>query len=490
MIKYHEFFLNYIKENKKTNLKIIMSLFVILLVFIPVIDVQSNISATKSDPIDPKNIYASSLTNITLPEPDFIYNNDTNYLEIPEFDVTFTNDTGTYVLNNTNTEIAKFYLVYRLIHNDVEQDPVVSSYGNNLSYSNGKWLFPSTFITGLAANTNHSIIYLFKMSDSENTWSNISSDRFYINLFPVEITGFNIDYDWDTRILVINDILVTCPTYSDIGIVNDSNTNLANWYLYARAVGREVMVAAYDTQGTKIEGELDYNNVTNTWSSLDNDIGWVFTPSSVEYVIVIRFNLTDLPSGFYKIPYGFIPYIQAVSNPFVTRPHVITVSKPTLVFNEATMTVNVYNITAYTDYHNIILDYYQMIEKDIFGEDLRFSCCYLCPPHSYEDPWAVGGITYGIEYADRLLWNETMQWWYLNDISVSHLTGGEYWICARFVNEVMNSTHWVLGPASNTFIIEQTGLNSTTFVFAFTTILILTITKITLKDKKKKKHIH
>jgi len=460
-----------------------MSLFVILLVFIPVIDVQSNISATKSDPIDPKNIYASSLTNITLPEPDFIYNNDTNYLEIPEFDVTFTNDTGTYVLNNTNTEIAKFYLVYRLIHNDAELDPVISSYGFNLSNSNGKWLFPSTFITGLAANTNHSIIYLFKMSDSENTWSNISSDRFYINLFPVEITGFNIDYDWDTRILDINDILVTCPTYSDIGIVNDTNTNLANWYLYMRAVGEEVMVPAYDTQGTKIEGELEYNNITNAWSSLDNDIGWVFTHSRVEYVIVIRFNLTDLPSGFYKIPYGFIPYIQAVSNPFVTRPHVITVSKPTLVFNEAAMTVNVYNITAYTDYHNIVLDYYQMKEKEIFGADIRTVNCHICPPHQT-------GWGFETALAGDLLWNATMQWWYLNDISVSELPAGEYWICAKFATEMVNYTEVELGPPSNTFTIEAelTALNASTFVFAFTTILIITITKITLKDKKKHNH--
>lgn len=473
---------NLVKENQKKNLKLFVFLFIILLSLFSVNNNRYSVSGMENDNNDISHIFASSITNITLPEPNFDYNNDTNYLSIPEFAVTFTNDTGTFLLNETEAVFAKFYLVYRQINDDVELDPIISTYAFNLTHSNGKWSFPSTFITGLAANTNHSLVYFFKMSNSENTWSNISSERFYINLFPIDITGLSITYDWNTRLLDVEDVLVTCPTYSDIGIVNDSNTNLAKWIMYMRAVGGEVMVPVIDTQGTYMTGNLSYNDLTDTWFSLNNDIGWVFTPSNVEYVVVVRFNLTDLPSGFFKPPYGFIPYVQAVSaTAFLTRPHVITVSKPSIVYDEQAKTISVFNVTAYTDHHNIVLDYYQMIEKDIFGEDTRIRIIYICPPH--DTGWGEE-----IESAGPLLWNETMQWWYKNDIDVSHLHGGEYWMCAKFANEVTNYTTAELGPPSEVFVIGGREVNSISFIFAFTTILIATITLNRIKNKKKNKN--
>jgi len=340
---------------------------------------------------------------ITLPVPSYIYDQDEFQITIPEFEVTFpefevtfTNNTGTYILNETlATESSISYLYY----DDYGNPNYLSTDTMTLSYNGGtgKWYLSESLITGAIVKTNHSIKYNFDMARAPAAYSNVS-DPFFVDFYNVTVEGLNYQYHTDT-------------------------------------------------QNNAVRGNLTYNDTTERWSSYNNDIGWVFTPTSVEYYVVARFLLI-IPVGYYKPQFLgdpiFKPYAQQQgTNYFRTRDHQVTISRPVIEFDSETLSLEVWNITAVTDYQNIFLDEYEVREKEIFGEDIR------------QARWKIflwDGISTAL--TGNLAWNDANQYWFVANISLADLPANSYYISALITNMNVNFTVSPWGPASENFIIE------------------------------------
>ncbi|MHA1186739.1 MAG: hypothetical protein ACTSSK_07675 [Candidatus Heimdallarchaeota archaeon] len=94
------------------------------------------------------------------------------------------------------------------------------------------------------------------------------------------------------------------------------------------------------------------------------------------------------------------------------------------------------NITAVTDYQNVVLDEYEVREKEVYGEDIR------------QARWKVflwDGIASHL--TGNLIWNEADQYWFADNISVDDLPDNNYYISAKITNMNINFTVSPWGPA-------------------------------------------
>ncbi|MHA1435343.1 MAG: hypothetical protein ACTSO7_15990 [Candidatus Heimdallarchaeota archaeon] len=155
-----------------------------------------------------------------------------------------------------------------------------------------------------------------------------------------------------------------------------------------------------------------------------------------------------IPVGYYKPQLLgdpiFKPYAQQQgTNYFRTRDHQVTISRPVIEFDSETLSLEVWNITAVTDYQNIFLDEYEVREKEIFGEDIR------------QARWKIflwDGISTAL--TGNLTWNDANQYWFVANISLADLPANSYYISALITNMNINFTVSPWGPASENFIIE------------------------------------
>ncbi|MHA1308841.1 MAG: hypothetical protein ACTSQN_16310, partial [Candidatus Heimdallarchaeota archaeon] len=277
---------------------------------------------------------------ITLPTPSIIYDQDEFHLTIPEFDVTFTNNTGTFVLDNeTATEAYISYLYY----DAYEQPNYLSDEKMDLSYNNitEKWYLPESLIWGAILQANHSVIYHFDAVGAPHAYSN-ESEHFIVDYYNVTVEGLKYYYNSTDRSIDIHNVSAICYDIADIGVVEPSDILSAQWILYQKGVGatqtgEAIGVPTIDTQNDSVLGDLVYDNTTERWSSYNNDIGWVFTPTSVEYYVIVRFLLI-IPVGYYKEQFMgdpiFKPYAQQQGTSFFrTRDHQVTISRPNYEFD-------------------------------------------------------------------------------------------------------------------------------------------------------------
>ncbi|MHA1435342.1 MAG: hypothetical protein ACTSO7_15985, partial [Candidatus Heimdallarchaeota archaeon] len=114
-----------------------------------------------------------------------------------------------------------------------------------------------------------------------------------VGFYNVTVEGLNYQYHSDVRTLDIFNVSAICYDVPDIGVVDPLDVLSAQWILYQKGVGAtqigEVIgVPATDTQNNAVRGNLTYNDTTERWSSYNNDIGWVFTPTSVEVSRILR----------------------------------------------------------------------------------------------------------------------------------------------------------------------------------------------------------
>ncbi|MHA1761703.1 MAG: hypothetical protein ACTSXA_13905 [Candidatus Heimdallarchaeota archaeon] len=393
----------------------------------------------------------ANLNYITLPVPTYTFDSDLFRLTIPEFDVTITNSTGTYILNETlATESTISYLYY----DQYGQANYLSTETMDLSYNggSGKWYMPATLVQGAIIKSNHSIMYNFDMIGAPAAYSNLSS-QFHVDYYNVTIEGLYYSYNTTDRTLDINNISANCFDIPDIGLVEPAEVESATWILYQKGLGATqtgdvIGVPTTDTQNNAVAGNLTYNISSNRWYSNDNDIGWVFTPTSVEYYVVARFLLI-IPVGFVRLGlFGtpvFKPYAQQQgTHYFRTRDHQVTISKPIIEFDLETFSIEIWNITAVTDYQNVVLDEYEVREKEVYGEDIR------------QARWKVflwDGIASHL--TGNLIWNEADQYWFADNISVDDLPDNNYYISAKITNMNINFTVSPWGPASNLFEITR-----------------------------------
>ncbi|NHJ49442.1 MAG: hypothetical protein FK733_16755 [Asgard group archaeon] len=384
---------------------------------------------------------------LSIEDPQFVYNNETGNLEIPEFSVNYTDNTGSYTLTDSLATQAEFGIIV-----DPNGDATVQETLTPLQYNGvtDKWYHENHLLYGSVAYSEHTIFYQFKMDGSTLTFSNISSDIFTVNYFNFTFDDFNVYYDSQERIVSIWNISCSIPDIPEIGLLNESEVDSAGWILYQKATGpytgEPIGIAVLDTEGNNVEGELTYNSTYDTWNSYDNDIGLVFTPTDVECYVVVRFEINDIPVGYFSDTlWGtvFKPYIQKSDNNFfITRDHIITISIPQIEFDEENKVLSISEITAYADYNNTFLDYYEIIEKDVFGPDQR------------EARWKIfmkGGIS--SSFTNDLLWDNINQWWYSDYVDVSNLPDGKYFVAAKIVNMNTNFTASPWGPSSNIFTI-------------------------------------
>ena len=393
----------------------------------------------------------ANLKYITLPVPTYVFDPVAFHITIPEFDVTFTNNTGTYILNETLvTEAAISYVYY----DTYGQPNALSTDTMDLTYNgiSGKWYLPESLLLGGIVKSDHAIMYRFAMNGAPDAYSNISN-TFYIDYFNVTIEGLKYDYHSINRTLDIYNISAICFDIPEIGLVEPIDVESAQWILYQKGEGATqtgdiIGVPTTDTQNQAVEGNLTYNATSERWYSLDNDIGWVFTPTSVEYYVIARFLLI-IPVGFLKKqflgPPIFKPYAQQQGTWFFkTRDHQVTISKPVIEFDPDTKTVKMWNITAWTDYHNVFLDEYEVREKEVFGEDIR------------QARWKVflwDGIASAL--TGNLTWNAVDEYWFAYNISLDSLPDNSYYISAKITNMNINFTVSPWGPQSDLFVIKR-----------------------------------
>ncbi|MBN1327977.1 MAG: hypothetical protein JXA54_00765 [Candidatus Heimdallarchaeota archaeon] len=393
---------------------------------------------------------------ISLPEPSFTFNNFSCLIDVPEFEAKYYDSTGEHIINESIATMAELWYVYQDQTTGVPRS--MSSDKVDLEYNpiTQKWLYNNSIAYYTAAKTNHTIVYHFDIDLAAPTWSNLSSSSFNIDYYNVTVTNLNYKYNSMPRTLDIYNITAYCYDIPEIAEIEPEEILTAEWLLYqtvtgATQIGGEVVgVQMRDTIGTYIKGTLQYNATSGTYYSLNNDIGLVFTSSSVNLYVIARFTII-IPVGFYKtsITGGgqpvFYPYVQKVGTDyFRTRDHQVTISKPVLEYNETTGIINMYNITAITDYGHVFLDYEEIINKTVIGDDRR------------EARWKIflfDGIASGL--TGPLSWNFTGNYWYAENISVLSLPDNTYYMSAKIVNMNINFTTSPWGPASDLFVVKR-----------------------------------
>jgi len=404
---------------------------------------------------------------IHLPTPTFVFNEANLHITIPEFEVTYSNKTGIYVLDDTKAEIAEVNIVqYQL---GVVYTPIppisISEIKLDLAYNSmsKKWFLPEIVCYGLSGQSNHTIMFGFKMDQSSYTYSNESLEFINTDYVSAEVSGVHTTYNSEDRTLSITDVSVNCPEIPEIGLVNVSEALSAEWILYITSYeysqfAEPIGVIARDTEGNSFRGNLLFDESDNIWYSLNNDISLVYTYPNTFYYVKVRFTLV-VPVGYETISpitgmKVFYPFTQGFSiDYFQTRDHEIFISAPTLTYNEQTDEITASGITATQDYNNIELDYYQMYEKYVWGDDIRKTYLYIYPTY-YDDAWDPNDDPdepKTLRVKD-LSWNETSQSWYR--VYPANLISGYCYVYAGF--RTMNVNETITGLHSNIVEIHNT----------------------------------
>lgn len=397
---------------------------------------------------------SANWNTISIADPVYTYDNSTGLLEIPDFSVTFTNNTGTYTLTDTDAELAEFRVI--IYPENAWEDPILSTEHENLAYNDitEKWYHEEHLVKGTSANSDHTILYTFKMDQSSLTWSNDSAINFAVNYFKINLSSIVTFYNPTDRTLDVSHVVMDIYEIAEIGELDPSEVSSATWTLYTKGEGYQVSEAiglpAYDTEGYQPHGNLTYDATNESWYALNIDIGMVFTAVLQQYYIVVQFEVVGIPVGFYKnSSYGQAEFVASCIGQdneywFATRDHQITISLPHVIFDAEAFTISVYNITAYADYNNMALDYYELVQKSVYGEDIRK---YTWKVFLYD------GIASSV--TDKLQWDFTEEYWFYEDIDVSSLPDNDYYLSAKLVNMNVNATTSPWGPASNLFTVNR-----------------------------------
>ncbi|NHJ39571.1 MAG: hypothetical protein FK731_06010 [Asgard group archaeon] len=407
---------------------------------------------------------------LTIPESSFTYDNYTHHLELLEFEVTYTEDSVIYILNDSLATLAEAWYVY---YDEDDEPDSLSSEKIDLEYNDvsEKWFLGEELAPNTIAYANHSILYRFDMDRAAPTWSNLSSEKFYVDYYNCSINSVDVAYSPAYRTLSIDNVTITCYDLPEIGTIQDYEVESAEWILYQKGTGSSqtghaVGFPVTDTANQLVRGLLTFNSTNGTtWYSHNNDIGLVFTQTNSEMYVVIRVRLI-IPSGFWRTTIlggtepEFIPYLQLDSDYyFKTKDHQITISKPKVDYFEeydpvddiTKKYISAYNITAFSDYNDTELNYYEIVEKTVYGDDRR------------ERRWKIF-LWDGIQsrLTGDLQWNDTAipelgltGTWYIERVEVTFLPDNQYYLSAKIVNMNVNFTTSPWGPESDLFEIKN-----------------------------------
>ncbi|MCE7744163.1 MAG: hypothetical protein GPJ52_03395 [Candidatus Heimdallarchaeota archaeon] len=400
---------------------------------------------------------------IDIPITSSHYDNETGLLFVDEFQVNYTDiSDNTFILNDS--QVTKAKLKIGIFPDLSEGLPTLSPDDYDLEFNPGteKWYFPSTLLNGTVANTLHKVYYVFDMIGTIETWS-AGNETFFVDYFYVEFTSFSYQYNSADWSLDIFNVKAICEI-TEIGIIDPTDVSEAEWVLYFKAEGavlpgtEPMGVPVIDTENREIKGNLTYNNITQDWSSLDNDIGWVLTPSGVDNYVIVRFQIDFLPIGYIRNnSYGqstFIPWAQATGTQyFRTRSHIISVSPGTYEFDSENLILSIYNITAKTDYNDATydgtIDWYQIHEKEVpaFMTDIRSASCRIYTREGVASNVPPLGL-------NDLYWDTVEEYWYVENLDLSTLPGGRYYLGVRFQTLNINLSSNTIQQVTDIFQIK------------------------------------
>lgn len=400
---------------------------------------------------------------ITIPTTTIDYENITNHFSVDNFQVNFTDSIGSHILNDSTATEASFRFAYFPID---EGTPSLGTDVYDLSYDGGTdtWYFDEVLINGTAAFTEHRVYYTFNMNGTTRTWS-LGGESFIADFLYIDFTSYNYLYTKSTWTLDIWNITAQLLNVPEIDFIEPYEVDTAEWILYQKGVGaiqpgtEPIGVAGLDTENRVIAGNLEYDNDTQTWYDNDTDIGWFHTPETFDNYVVVRFRISRLPIGYLKYNQlnqsTFVSWAQQTSTYyFRTRFHNITISAPSITFDPETLTIDIFNITAKTDYTNATfdgtLDWFEIHEKVVpaIMDDTRQATVkiYLF------DGIASNAPSLGLT---DLSWDSFNRWWYYSDIDVSDLPDNTYFAAAVIKNLNVNVTVESRGLASELFRIVR-----------------------------------
>lgn len=396
-------------------------------------------------------VEAANLDYIYMESPEIYFDEDKAKFEVKPFSVNAHFEGSEIQISNSEATTSEFYFIY---FDNYSRFTSISEKSYQLSYNStaGKWYRPYSYTEGLIVQATHYIMCKFKIVGSPLAWSNLSTNSFDINFYNFTVSGYDYSYDRNNWSLDIFDIQLSIPDMPDIGILDDTEVTDASWELYYGS--QDVIYQDYiignsviDTQGNRTKGSLIYDDQSMTWNSVDNDIGWVFTPNYLDCFVVIKYNVTNIPIGTLKnSPYGaYVYHYLRVDryDLFKTRFHWVTISQPEIEYNRRNQTLSISNVHAYQDYRDIELDYYEIFEKSIYGGDRRTA------------KWMIFHID-GAETAlnGDLIWDSENQYWYFIGLDVSGLVGWEYYVKCRFSTMNTDNELLIWSPLSDSVEIK------------------------------------
>ncbi len=401
---------------------------------------------------------------IDIPVTTIDYNQSSNHFNIDNFQVEYVDSIGPHILNDSVATEASFRFAYY----PTIGSPSLGTDVYDLSYNGGTdtWYFDDILINGTVARTQHKVFYTFNMNGTTQTWSkgdeSFTTDFLYINFSHSKwIYGYDPS-KWELNIWNLTAKLENVP---EIGFIEPYEVDSAEWFLYQKGVGgvqpgtEPIGVLGVDTENHVIKGDLLYETTNNTWYCNETDIGWFHTPETFDNYVVVRFRISRLPIGYTKInnlnQTSFVNYAQATgTHYFRTRFHKITISPPTISYDPETKTVDVFNITARTDYTNTTydgtIDYFEIHQKVIpaFMTDTREATVKIYLFDGIQSNTPPLGFT-------DLSWDPVNEWWYYDDIDVSSLPDNWYYAAANIKNMNVNVSVASVGSPSELFRIVR-----------------------------------
>ena len=372
---------------------------------------------------------------LVIDTPDFTYDSENGHLTIPEFSVYFTNETGKYVLTDNEATTSE----YRLVIEPDSSNKRILSEGVTLLYNGetNKWYLDSHLLFGSEHFTTHTILYLFKMDCSTYTWSNYSESVFEVGYFEFTMSDFEVTYNYSDWSLSIANIQCSIPAIPEIGCIDETDITSAQWILYTTAedtiISDPLAIPAYNTEGAIQRGDLYFNATDDTWYSMGNDIGLVYTQANQVYFVKVLMSIEGIPVGYYRdSSYGplFVPYMEGLDDYyFKTRDHQITITQPMIFFDSVTNVLDIYSIYAFSDYHNTLLDFYEIVQKPVYGIDVREAIWQIFY-ETGESTSLMGDLDYEF----------LTEFWFKEDINVSSLYNGNYYVKVKISNMNVNAT--------------------------------------------------
>ncbi|MEA2071156.1 MAG: hypothetical protein U9O98_07685 [Asgard group archaeon] len=395
---------------------------------------------------------------ISIPDVSYSFNNETGHLDIPAFTVEYYDNSGVNVLTNAEATNASVRVV---AYTEDDPDGLLTDAVNELEYNSGSqtWSYPDKLLKGTATKVEHEFYLVFGMDLAATTWSNVSTSRFYVDYYFINFTQISYDYSRQDRDLDITKVEANCTDLPEIGLVEEDEVNYATWHVYTKGIGAQYGgafgIQAYDTEGTKLSGDLEYNATDKSWYKLDIDLYWVFTSTDQQYFVVIKLDLKHIPTGEIRNTSSgtqvFEPYsIGKGKKTFITADHQINITKPVLEYDEQARRISFYNITAHTVFNDIEIDYYQIYEKPInptvFDRRAAKWKIFLYSDIGVGIPSNVRG---------ELEWNISTETWYAEDIWVGSLPDNQYVVRCQFETLNLNASTSPFGPPSEPFEISR-----------------------------------